>query len=106
MRAGELRHRVTLEERTQTVASEGGVTPKGLGVDTVSAAVEPLSGDEAERAGHVEGTVTHRVRIRFRPDVSPKMRIRHVDRILEVVSVVDKDERNRELWFMCREVAG
>lgn len=106
MRAGELRQRVTLEERTQVVASQGSLTSTWQGAETVWAAVEPVGGDEGERGKHADATVTHRVRIRYRPDVSPKMRLSHGDWTLEVVAVLNLDERNRELHLMCREVAG
>lgn len=106
MRAGELRHRVTLEQRTQTVASQGSLTPIWQGVATVWAAVEPVGGDEGERGKHADATITHRVRIRYRPDVSPKMRVSYGDRRLEVVAVLNQEERDREVFLMCREVAG
>ena len=67
------------------------------------ASVEPLSGREYFYSHQIKAEVTHRVKIRYREDITTKMRIKHRDRVLEIESILDKKERREELEILCRE---
>ena len=73
---------------------------------TVWAAIEPLKGSERLRAEQLENPVTHRVSIRHRAGVTPKMRIKFGTRILNIRAVIDPEERNRSLELLCEEGVG
>ncbi len=75
MRAGDLRHRVTIQQLTTTRDAEGVTTETWTNVATVWAAVEPLQGREYFQAQAVNAEVTTRVRIRYRAGIVPTMRI-------------------------------
>lgn len=106
MRAGELRHRVTLQSVTVARDAVGGTTETWTDQATVWAAIEPLRGREYWDAAQVAAEATYRVRMRYRAGVSPEMRLTYQGRTLEIESVTSPDERRRELELICREVVG
>lgn len=104
MRAGKLRHRLTLQTATDGKTATGRPTRTWATTDTLWGSVMPLSGSEVNEAQALEGRVDHEVHIRYRASVTPKQRLIHRTRTLEIVSVRDVDEMQRELVLMCREV--
>lgn len=105
MQIGPLRNRITLESRTvdRTTAGFGEPTENWTTLATVWASVEPLSGEEFFQAQQENAEVTHRVRLRFRSGITPKHRLKVGTRILDIVSVIDPEERGLELELLCRE---
>jgi len=104
IRAGELRHRVTIQQNNNpTRGSSGEEIPNWQDVATVWAAVEPLRGREFFESQQVNAEVTTRIRIRYRSGIAPTMRAVYGNRIFDIQAVINVDERNRELHLMCRE---
>ncbi len=104
MRAGQLRHRVHIQQlgtRVDDGMGGGSIIPET--VLTVNAAIEPLTGDELLRAGQLESTLTHRVRIRYIEGVKPSWQVKYGTRIFDIDRVIDPEERHRELELMCTE---
>ena len=101
---GRLRHRVTIQRFDRVDDGGGGTEEQWIDVATVWAAVEPIRGRERLEAMQLEQSVSHRVVIRYRPDVDGRnMRIVHRGRALHVQAVVSPDERNRWLELLCEE---
>ena len=65
MRAGRLRHRLNLQESTETRNAHGEAIITWATSYTVWGAVEPLSGSEATKAGQVKIQTQYRVIIRY-----------------------------------------
>jgi len=103
LRAGQLRHRVKIQSATQVQSASGEVTRTWTTDAVVWASVDPLTGREFIDAQQVSAGLSHRVRMRHRDGVSPKMRIEHDGRTLQVESVMNVGERNRELELLCKE---
>jgi len=104
MKAGSLRHRVTIQHLTITQGSAGEVIEGWSDVATVYAAVEPLSGREYWQAQQLAAETSIRVRIRYRTGLDTTMRVIYGTRTLEILSIVDPEERHAELQLMCREL--
>ncbi|MDA8212164.1 MAG: phage head closure protein [Clostridia bacterium] len=104
MNAGELRHRVKIQQKSVTRDSFGAESVTWSDVATVWAVVEPLRGREFFGAQQVNAEVTTRIRIRYRSGVVPTMRALYGSRVYDIQSVINLDERNRELQLMCKEV--
>ena len=104
MRSGDLRHRITLQTFTTAPDSYGEPIKTWSDLATVWAAVEPLSGREFFEAQRTNAETTYRVRIRYRADVVPTLRIAYAGKTLEIQAVIDVGERRRELHLMCREI--
>lgn len=104
MQAGRLRQRVRIQEPVDAQNGLGEMIRAWSTVATVWAAVEPLRGREFFDAEQVQAEISHRVRLRYRPGVDATMRVLFGSRVFQIQSVIDVDERRRELQLMCREM--
>lgn len=103
MRAGRLRFKVKIEKTTQTFGSPGVTTDVWSTFATVWADIQPATGKEFFSSAELQSEVTHQIRIRQLDGVTTKMRIVYNSRIFKIESVLNRDERNKELVFMCTE---
>lgn len=112
MRSGTLRERVTIQSYTTAQNSNGEPikTWANLATNpTVWANVGSRASGERFISGgeQIQATVSHTVRIRYRDDVTVKMRlIWRTNRTLEIENVIDPDGRKSDLILMCSEVQG
>jgi len=104
MRAGRLRQRVTIQGKVVTQDTYGAEEITWTDVVTVWAAVEPLRGREFLEAQREGAEVTTRIVMRYRASVTPEMRVVFGDHTYDVLSVIQVEERRRELQLMCREL--
>ena len=105
MRAGRLRHRIIIQERS-TAVTRGDYGEETQGWKTykqVWSEIDPPKSREFFATGQTQAEVTTRVRIRYLPDIDPRMRIKFGARYLNINSIVNPDERNKELIMMCNE---
>jgi SPP1 family predicted phage head-tail adaptor len=101
---GKLRHRITIQQESETSDSMGGNTIMWNDVATVWASINPLSGKEYYDAEQVQSEVSHKIRIRYRSGITSDMRIDFKGRIFKIVSPpINWEERDREMMLMCRE---
>lgn len=104
MKAGGLRHEITLQQLATTDDGGGGVESEDwTDFVTVYAHVEPLSGRELFQAQQVNDQLSHRITMRYYPGVKSTMRVKFGARILLIESVIDVDEHHREIQLMCLE---
>jgi SPP1 family predicted phage head-tail adaptor len=94
---------VTVEQPQEAAGPYGEAQTSWSPLATVWASVEPVTGREFFAAAQVQTEVTHRVRMRYLAGVTPKHRIRHGDRLLDVRLVRNLEERNVELELLCVE---
>ncbi len=105
MRAGALRHRISIQEEILVDDGEGGFVRTWATITngTVWASVQPLSGAEAYRAQQVQGNLTHSTVIRYLAGVTPKHRVLFGTRLLNIKSVINQFEKNVMLTLLCEE---
>ena len=104
MKIGDMRHRITFQQPQKTPDGYKGHTVKWQVVATVWASVEPLSGREYFYSHQIKAQATHRVKTRYRADITTKMRIKlSEDRALAIESILDLQERHQVLEILCRE---
>jgi len=97
---GEMKHRISLQEAVLTPDGGGGfstIWQDIAAVPDIYAAIVPLSGSEQLKYHQLEATVSHRITIRYRTDVSPAMRILHNDMAFQIISVIDRGGLNTYL---------
>lgn len=70
------------------------------------AAVEPFKGEEYIQLQNTQAELTAKVTIRYLPGIKPAMRVLYGDRVFDIKSVIDPEERHRELQLMCVEKVG
>ncbi|SCY25308.1 phage head closure protein [Alkaliphilus peptidifermentans] len=103
MKIGKLRHRITIQEYQATRDSFGAEVKEWVDIKTVWASIEPLSGREYFSAKQINAEVTTKIRTRYLKGIHPKMRVLFNDRIFEILSVINVEEKKRELELMCKE---
>jgi len=115
MRAGNLRHRLTIQLKTETADGMGGFVdtyPEKYWTE-VWAGVVPLRGVELIEAMKLGGKVTHKMEMRYRRQlyslIAPSPIVKRLywekrDRYFNIVSVINVRELNRKLEIMAEEV--
>ena len=103
MRAGKLRHKITIEQLTTVHGGDGGTTETWQKFIEASAAIEPLSGREMFAAGVERSEVTNRIRLRYRKGITAAMRVVYKKRMFDIQAVIDIRSEHRELHLMCKE---
>ncbi len=104
MRAGSLRHRITIQQATTTQDAYGEPVPTWATYATRWAAIVPVSGSEADVDGMETAEVRHKFRIRHTSGVRPKMRISYDSRVFEILAVIDVGERGKQMELICQEI--
>lgn len=119
MRAGRLRHKVTIQEVTETPDAYGEPSESWTTYAERWASIEPLAGREYFAAKQEHSEVDTRIRLRWDRAlvaVTPKHRVLYTyplldgspettqTRIFDIEAVLNMQERNREIVLMCREV--
>lgn len=99
VKAGDLRHRITIETASRTSDGAGGASVTWNAVADVWAAIWTRSSDETFEHDRLAGRATHDIWIRYRSDVKPEMRIRSGARTFGILGVIDPEDRGR--WLRC-----
>jgi SPP1 family predicted phage head-tail adaptor len=106
MRISDLRHRITLQRKTITRDAEGNVRETWTDVATVWATFEPMNSRQREflEASAINAESYVRFRIRYRPDVTPDMRVVYDGRQFDIVEAIDLYGRHHETHFFAKVV--
>jgi SPP1 family predicted phage head-tail adaptor len=106
MRAGTLRHLVTLQTPASASDGDGGFTDTWTTLATVWASIVPATARDLERvvAGTVQSSATHLVTIRYLAGVTTKTRVVFGSRLFSVTGMQNPEERNISLVLVCQEI--
>lgn len=103
--AGMLRHRVAIDrqdnEQDQTTGELTTVWTEIAA--SVPAAVEPLSGRDYIAAAQAGSSISARITVRFRADLSSAMRVRHGSTIYRIKAVLPDHKSGKEWQTMLVE---
>lgn len=100
MRAGDLRHAITIEAATATQNSFGEPVQSWEPFAQAWASREELSGRESFVADQKKHDVLTRFVTRFLPGITPQMRLRSGEDLYEIVSATDEEGRRRTLIIL------
>lgn len=106
MKSGELNKRIKLSQLiTGSPARDEFGTPNTSWeeVDTVWAAIEPLSGREFWAQQQIQSEITVKIRIRYRNDILVGMKGEYNSKTYRIKNIIDIKEEHRELNLMCSE---
>lgn len=103
MRAGRLRHRLTLQSKTYTANAYGEQVVTWSDEATVWGAIEPLSGREYFAQSQIQAEATVRIVIRYYSTIDETWRVKHGGLYYNIVDVLNHDLRNRMMTLMCRQ---
>ena len=104
MQAGDLKHYITIQQKTLVPDGLGGFTETWTTFQSVYAAIWPMRASERVNMMQVEMNVTHRIRIRYLQKINSDMRISYGNRIFKIEGIANRDERNKYLEILCSEV--
>jgi len=94
---GALNRRLTLEAPVEADDGAGGVVRDYETVATVWASVEPVAARHDVVAAQIGATVTHRIVVRHRGDVTTRHQVRDGSRVFSIVTIRDRDRRWLEI---------
>jgi len=100
---GQLSARLELEMPVPVSDGQGGIVPGYAIVTSLWARIEPVSMPDREQADMAVFSITHRISIRFRDDVTAGMRFRKGPRLFCIRAHFDPDETRRYLVCRCEE---
>ncbi len=86
--AGDLRHRVQIQQQFTTKDSDGIAQTGWVDVATVWASVEPLSAREFIQSGQTQAAVTSRITIRYRAGLLASMRLIHRGQVFNIAGLL------------------
>lgn len=95
MRTGQLRHKIRIEQVTETRTNSGAIAETWGNFKTVRAEVIPQSGREYFNNSQVSSQETARFNIHYTPGITTKMRIIFNNRTYDIHEVINNREHNR-----------
>jgi len=104
VRIGPKRHRVELQSVSCTPDNMGGQTDVWTTEAKVAASIWPNTAAEMIRAGSLTMIGTSKIRIRHYPGILASWRVKFGTRYYSIISIVDFEERGREIELLCREI--
>ena len=104
MRAGKLRHPITIVNPTRVTNETGGASIADVTVAQLYASVEWTSGSERSSGGQMESRLAGTFTARFHPDVAANHELLYRERRLRIRAVKNLDERDREMKIECEEL--
>lgn len=99
-----MRRRVTIRTMTLVPDGGGGFTETPTDVTGIPARVRPLEGRELIQAMQTVGQRPHEFTIRYRTGMIGAKTLLYETRTFDIKSVVDPEEKHRELVIMTDEV--
>ena len=99
--AGMLREPLTIQRKVAVSDGMGGQAIQWIDLATIKAQVVPLSGREAVQAMQLQASITHRVYMRYRADLTPADRIVMRGQPLQIRAIINVEMRNRWLELAC-----
>ncbi len=109
--AGQLNHRVRIQQPTTVKDALGAPTLTWSDVATVWADIQPLSGREARIADRIAAELTHQITVRFQPifadpSAVARMRVLFKDRVFALHAALNDDEANVVVILLASEGLG
>ncbi len=106
IKSGKMNKRISIEEPATGSPAKNAYGEKNIVWEEfaeVWAEIMPLVGREYWAQQQVQSEVTVKIRIRYLAGILPTMRVVHGERILAIKSVIDVNERHKEIILMCLE---
>lgn len=102
MRAGQLKHLLSIERVTEIQNSFGEPVREWQEVSKAYGAIYPIRGIERYMSMEKHAKATHEINIRY-ISITPKDRIIYQNRVFEIISILNLGERNRQLKIIVEE---
>ena len=104
-RIGQRRHRVDIDAPSYEQGAMGNTLDNWMTIGTVWARAMPQSGKEFVEAAKTVSDMTFMWNIRYRSDITTQHRLIHDGRPMNIIAVIDPEERHIELNLLCGEAS-
>lgn len=108
VKAGALRSRIDILAPTGSQSGTGGVVPSTGSPVTIASRLpaEVTAGPLAEtlQVGALQAAISTLIRIRYQPGIEPYMHVQLEGRTLQILAIVDVDNRHVTLEITCAEI--
>lgn len=107
MRAGKLRHLITIQANTPTQAADGSLVDGWAtfgSAEDVAADIRTEGGREFWRQRQMNSELTHEVIIRYLSGVRANMQVVFGDRTFQIATVIQDEAKQRFTRLVCKEV--
>lgn len=98
-----IRQRLTLQQEIRTGDSAGGYVRSWQNVADIWAEITPLTGKEKLFSERLQGSITHRILIRFRSDITTENRLFFENRVFNIRSVSNVKELGDTMEILAEE---
>jgi SPP1 family predicted phage head-tail adaptor len=106
MRAGNLRHVIDIEDATGVPDGMGGFTDTySAKYSGLRAGIWPTNAKERVENLKMGMSISHKIRIRYRSGIRSDMRVKFGTRYFNIISIINRDERNELIDMIADEVA-
>jgi SPP1 family predicted phage head-tail adaptor len=102
--AGELRHRIIIQDYTETLGDIGNPVKTWTDTTTRWGKILPVSSREIIEGRQVEGRATHRVVLRYYDGLTRKSRLKYDGRLFNIEDIINIEERNKVHLIVATEV--
>jgi SPP1 family predicted phage head-tail adaptor len=99
--AAKMREPLTVQRKVTVSDGMGGQVVQWVTLFTTRGEVKPLSGREALQAMQLQASITHRIYMRYRADLTAADRIIMRGQPLQIRAVLNMEMRNRWLELSC-----
>lgn len=103
IRAGRLRHRLTLQYKVETRTSTGDVAWTWTTDSTVWGSIEPLTGREFVAASQTQNEVPVRIVMRYHATITTAWRIVNDGLAYSILSIANSDLRDAMMELSCSQ---
>ncbi len=105
MRSGQLRHRITVQQYTETRDDFGAVVETWADfAANVPAFVKPVASSDKWTGQQTTQQITHEIKMRYLSGVKSEMRVLYGSRVFDISAPpINWQERNMELTLLCTE---
>lgn len=103
---GRLKNRIDILEPIKTTNKLGQDAVVYRNKKTVWCEIRPLRGKEYLEAVALNAKTTYKITMRYTEDITEKNYLRYKNKIFNIDSIIDVENRHRELEIMCNEYVG
>ncbi len=103
MEAGKLRNFITIQKVSETFDDKGNIVQTWQDMVNLWAEILPLVGREYWSSKQVNAETTGKLRTRYYPGITPKMRIKFGNRYFEILGVINIEEKGEEMVIYYKE---
>jgi SPP1 family predicted phage head-tail adaptor len=103
LRAGELRHKICIEEKVIRRDSFGAEVVTWSPLLYGWAKIEPLTGREYFASRQTQTSTSHKMTMRYQAGIKSYHRISWDDRVFDIDTILNEEERNVELIIYATE---